>query len=138
MQGKSLECLALFRNLMVEVIVSSSYGYRLGAVGKWAHQAEDPLSVAISDFPKRGILVRSPITCCFLHNAYLCWQRSVVPTWAWKLICRIPNARWRQLCDSDKIMAEVGSPIALFLRFQKLIAFLPSLSASVSIKRALR
>ncbi|KAF9254261.1 cytochrome P450 [Marasmius fiardii PR-910] len=92
LDGKSsLDCLALFRNLMVEVIVSSSYGYRLGAVRKWALEAEDPLSVAISDFPKRGIL------------------RSVVPTWAWKLVCRIPDARWRQMCDSDKIMAEFVS-----------------------------
>ncbi|KAG7091834.1 hypothetical protein E1B28_008239 [Marasmius oreades] len=92
LDGKSpLECLALFRNLMVEVIVSTSYGYRLGAVHKLALEAEDPLSVAISDFPKRGIL------------------RSVVPTWAWKFVCRIPNARWRQMCDSDKIMAEFVS-----------------------------
>ncbi|KAK1229348.1 hypothetical protein PQX77_007605 [Marasmius sp. AFHP31] len=90
-QKMPLECLALFRNLMVEVIVSTSYGYRLGAVSKWATETEDRLSVAISDFPKRGIL------------------RSVVPTWAWNLVCRIPNARWRQMCDSDKIMAEFVS-----------------------------
>ncbi|KAF9038800.1 hypothetical protein BDZ89DRAFT_1129561 [Hymenopellis radicata] len=42
----------------------------------------------IHDFQKRGIL------------------RSAIPTWAWILICKIPNARWRQMCDSDKIMAE--------------------------------
>lgn len=42
---------------MVDVGVSSSYGYRLGAVGKWAMDVEDPLSTAINDFPKRGILV---------------------------------------------------------------------------------
>jgi hypothetical protein len=46
--GKSaVECLALFRHLLVDVLVSSSFGYRLGAVSKWA----------INDFPKRGILV---------------------------------------------------------------------------------
>ncbi|KAF9004238.1 cytochrome P450 [Cyathus striatus] len=90
--GKSpLECLALFRQLMVDVIVSSSYGYRLGAVRKWAVDVEDPLSTAISDFPKRGIL------------------RSIVPAWAWKIVCRIPNKRWRMLCDSDRIMAEFVS-----------------------------
>ncbi|KAJ2931049.1 hypothetical protein H1R20_g6052, partial [Candolleomyces eurysporus] len=90
--GKSsLECLAMFRNLMVDVTIFSLFGYRLGAVGKWALGAEDPLSTAINDFPKRGIL------------------RSLVPSWAWKLVCRIPNNRWRQLCDSDKIMAEFVS-----------------------------
>ncbi|KIK50957.1 hypothetical protein GYMLUDRAFT_234401 [Collybiopsis luxurians FD-317 M1] len=87
----SIECLTLFRNLMVDVLVSVSYGYRIHAVKKWATDNEDPLSTAISDFPKRGIL------------------RSVVPTWAWNLVCRIPMARWRQLCDSDKIMAEFVS-----------------------------
>ncbi|KAF9062643.1 cytochrome P450 [Rhodocollybia butyracea] len=90
--GKSpIECLTLFRNLMVDVIVSTSYGYRLHAVKKWASDNEDPLSTAISDFPKRGII------------------RSVVPSWAWNLVCRIPLVRWRQLCDSDKIMAEFVS-----------------------------
>ncbi|KAJ4463772.1 cytochrome P450 [Lentinula edodes] len=87
----SIECLALFRNLMVDVLVSTSYGYRLHAVKKWATDNEDPLSTAISDFPQRGIL------------------RSVVPSWAWNVVCRIPVARWRQLCDSDRIMAEFVS-----------------------------
>ncbi|TEB32169.1 cytochrome P450 11B1 [Coprinellus micaceus] len=90
--GKSsLECLAMFRNLMVDVTIFSLFGYRLGAVGKWIVGAEDPLSTAINDFPKRGIL------------------RSVVPGWAWNLVSRIPSNRWRRLCDSDKIMAEFVS-----------------------------
>lgn len=42
---------------MADIVVSSSFGYRLGAVGKWAMDVEDPLSTAINDFPKRGILV---------------------------------------------------------------------------------
>ncbi|KIM34984.1 hypothetical protein M413DRAFT_370329 [Hebeloma cylindrosporum] len=90
--GKApVECLALFRHPMVDVVVSSSFGYRLGAVKRWAMDIEDPLSTTINDFPKRGIL------------------RSIVPTWAWNLVCRIPNNRWRQLCDSDKILAEFVS-----------------------------
>jgi hypothetical protein len=48
---------------MVDVVVSSSYGYRLGAVRKWAMDVEDPLSTAINDFPKRGIIVRMTLTC---------------------------------------------------------------------------
>ncbi|KAJ3506033.1 hypothetical protein NLJ89_g7099 [Agrocybe chaxingu] len=101
MSGKTpVECLALFRHLMVDVVVSSSFGYRLGAVGKWAMDVEDPLSTAINDFPKRGIL------------------RSVVPTWAWNLVCRIPNNRWKQLCDSDKILAEFVSGRVYEMRAQ--------------------
>jgi hypothetical protein len=44
---------------MVDVIVTSSHGYRLGALSKWGAGAEEPLSTAIGDFPKRGILVGS-------------------------------------------------------------------------------
>ncbi|KAF8646155.1 hypothetical protein AX16_007380 [Volvariella volvacea WC 439] len=101
--GKSTpECLALFRHLMVDVVVSSLYGYRLGALSRWATGVEDPLSVAINDFPKRGIL------------------RSVVPTWAWDLVCRLPNRRWRQMCESDKIMAEFVSGRVYDMRTQML------------------
>ncbi|KAI0068521.1 cytochrome P450 [Artomyces pyxidatus] len=91
MAGDSVDCLCLFRQLMVDIISASSFGYHVGAVSKWTKNSEDPLSTAIGDFPKRGIL------------------RSAVPTWAWNLVCRIPNKRWRQLCDSDRIMAEFVS-----------------------------
>ncbi|KAF8165928.1 cytochrome P450 [Crassisporium funariophilum] len=96
----ALECLALFRHLMVDVVVSSSFGYHLGAVSKWTMDVEDPLSTAINDFPKRGIL------------------RSIVPTWGWNLVCRIPNNRWRQMCDSDKILAEFVSGRVYEMRAQ--------------------
>ena len=42
---------------MVDVASASSFGYRVGALSKWATDAEDPLVTAIGDFPKRGILV---------------------------------------------------------------------------------
>jgi hypothetical protein len=56
----SLECLTLFRHLMVDVAGASAYGHRVGALSKYAMGIEDPLSTAINDFPKRGILVRDP------------------------------------------------------------------------------
>jgi hypothetical protein len=42
-------------------VVSSLFVYHLGAVSKWAMD-EDPLSMAINDFPKRGILVNDSET----------------------------------------------------------------------------
>jgi hypothetical protein len=36
-------CLAMFRHLMVDVIVNSSHGIRLGAVHEWASGREDML-----------------------------------------------------------------------------------------------
>lgn len=42
---------------MVDLVVMNSYGYHLGALRRWATGAEDLLCNAISDFPKRGILV---------------------------------------------------------------------------------
>ncbi|KAJ6552267.1 cytochrome P450 [Mycena vulgaris] len=95
-----LDVLALFRHLALDIIVSSSHGFRLGAVSKWAVEAEEGLAVAIGDFPKRGVL------------------RSTVPTWAWNLVCKIPNARLRLLCDSDKIMAEFVSTRVYEMRAQ--------------------
>ncbi|KAG2073384.1 cytochrome P450 [Suillus decipiens] len=90
----SLDCLALFRHYMVDVIIASSHGYRQCALSKWIAGVEDSMATAIADFPKRGII------------------RSAVPPWVWDLICRIPNNRWRQMCDSDKIMGEfVGARV---------------------------
>lgn len=104
-----LNCLAVFRHLMVDAVVSSSYGYRLGAVSKWAVDVEDPLSTAINDFPKRGILVGPTAYLKFIYaNSSAPFQRCTIPGWAWNLVSRIPNNRWRQMCDSDKIMAEVS------------------------------
>ncbi|KAF7366924.1 hypothetical protein MSAN_00951100 [Mycena sanguinolenta] len=93
-----LDTLALFRHLALDMIVASSYGFKLGAINKWALEAEDHLTTAIGDFPKRGIL------------------RSTVPKWAWNLVCKIPNARLKLLCDSDKIMAEFVSTRAYEMR----------------------
>ncbi|KAG5349201.1 hypothetical protein C0989_005285 [Termitomyces sp. Mn162] len=98
--AEPLDCLSIFRHLMVDAVVSFSYGYRLGAVSKWAVNVEDPLSTAINDFPKRGII------------------RCTVPNWLWNLISRIPNNRWRQMCDSDKIMAEFVSGRVYEMRAQ--------------------
>ncbi|KAF8727752.1 hypothetical protein AX14_007059 [Amanita brunnescens Koide BX004] len=95
-----LECLTLFRHLMVDVVTSVSYGYQSNAVKNWSVGLENPLSTAINDFPKRGIL------------------RSAVPTWAWNVVCRIPNRRLRQLCDSDNIMAEFVSARVYEMRAQ--------------------
>jgi hypothetical protein len=55
---RSLDCLALFRHYMVDIIIASSHGYRQGALRKWILGVEDPMATAIADFPKRAIIVR--------------------------------------------------------------------------------
>ncbi|KAI0677667.1 cytochrome P450 [Trametes maxima] len=88
-KGKaSVETLDLFRHLMVDIISVTVFGSRPGALDNWAIGIQDPLSQAVYDFPTRGIV------------------RSAIPTWAWNLACRIPNDRWRRICNSDKTMAE--------------------------------
>ncbi|KAI0371502.1 cytochrome P450 [Pilatotrama ljubarskyi] len=84
----SVETLDLFRHLMVDIISVTVFGSRPGALDNWAIGIRDPLSQAVYDFPTRGIV------------------RSAIPTWAWNLVCLIPNERWRRICDSDKTMAE--------------------------------
>ncbi|KAG5637814.1 hypothetical protein H0H81_003146 [Sphagnurus paluster] len=115
-----LNCLAVFRHLMVDVVVSSSYGYRLGAVSKWALDVEDPLSTAINDFPKRGII------------------RCTLPNWLWNLVSRIPNNRWRQMCDSDKIMAEFVSGRVYEMRAQMNAGKMSELDKVPMLHRLLR
>ncbi|TFY68558.1 hypothetical protein EVJ58_g933 [Rhodofomes roseus] len=83
-----IDCLDLFRHLMVDIIGTTVFGRFPGSLNNWAKNIQDPLATAVYDFPKRGIM------------------RSAVPTWAWNLVCRIPNNRLRQICDSDRIMAQ--------------------------------
>nr|BAL05175.1 cytochrome P450 [Phanerodontia chrysosporium] len=91
-RSSSVDVLDLFRHLMVDVIACTVFGSRSGSLDNWNKGVRDPLSIAVYDFPKRGIM------------------RSAVPTWAWKLVCKVPNARFREMCNSDNIMAEyVGS-----------------------------
>ena len=56
-----LDCLMLFRNFMVDVLVTSSYGYRIGAVKTMntSRSLSTPheLCTAIALFPIRGVLV---------------------------------------------------------------------------------
>ncbi|KAI0337959.1 cytochrome P450 [Trametopsis cervina] len=88
----SVESLDMFRHFMVDVISCTVFGSRSGSLENWASNIRDPVTMAVYDFPARGIL------------------RSAVPTWAWNLVCRIPNVRLREICSSDSVMAEfVGS-----------------------------
>ncbi|TDL30161.1 cytochrome P450 [Rickenella mellea] len=90
----SYDTLLLFRLLMVDVNSAHLFGYNPGALTKWANDeshATDALSMTINDFPKRGLV------------------RSALPEWLWNILTLVPNARWRKLCNSDKILAEYVS-----------------------------
>ncbi|PSS08855.1 hypothetical protein PHLCEN_2v3470 [Hermanssonia centrifuga] len=54
----SVDCLDLFRHLMVDVIACTVFGIRTASLDNWSLNIRDPLSVAVYNFPKRGILVR--------------------------------------------------------------------------------
>ena len=57
--GKSsFECLNLFRHLMVDIMSMTIYGFHHGALKNLSMGIEDPLSMAVYDFPKRGVIVR--------------------------------------------------------------------------------
>ena len=58
---KSFECLNLFRHLMVDIMSMTIYGFHHGALGNLSLGIEDPLSTAVYDFPKRGVIVRLPL-----------------------------------------------------------------------------
>ena len=46
---------------MVDVIACTVFGSRSGSLDNWAKGVRDPLSVAVYDFPKRGIMVRTGV-----------------------------------------------------------------------------
>ena len=54
---QSFECLNLFRHLMVDIMSMTIYGFHHGALKNLALGIEDPLSMAVCDFPKRGVIV---------------------------------------------------------------------------------
>ena len=56
---KSFECLNLFRHLMVDIMSMTIYGSHHGALRNLSMGIQDPLSTAVYDFPKRGVMVRS-------------------------------------------------------------------------------
>ncbi|KAI0303911.1 cytochrome P450 [Russula brevipes] len=118
--GRAIDCLSFFRHFMADVVSASSFGHCIGALSRWTVDAEDPLVTAIGDFPKRGIL------------------RSAVPTWAWKLVCSIPNRRWRRLCDSDKIMSEFVSERVYETRLQMVSGALEQSDRTALVHRLLR
>lgn len=118
--GRSIDCLSFFRHFMADVVTAPSFGHSIGALSRWSVGIEDPLVTAIGDFPKRGIL------------------RSAVPAWAWKLVCSIPNRRWRRLCDSDKTMSEFVSARVYETRSQMVSGALEASDRITLVQRLLR
>lgn len=55
--GASVDCLDLFRHLMVDIISTTVFGRFPGSLDNWAKNIQDPLATAVYDFPKRGIMV---------------------------------------------------------------------------------
>ncbi|KAI0036319.1 cytochrome P450 [Vararia minispora EC-137] len=92
---KPINCLHYFREMLVDIICSTSFSYNSGALQARAAGVEyHPLVHAIDDFPIRGIL------------------RAVVPKSMWELLGEIPHQRWKLLYDSDAILAKfVGARV---------------------------
>ncbi|KAA1473502.1 cytochrome P450 [Dentipellis sp. KUC8613] len=93
-----VDCLDLFRQLMVDTASVTSFGVQGSALVTWARAfgtrvdaASEPvnqLSTAIGNFGTRAIL------------------RANFPTWAWSIVRRFPHTGWRQICNCDGIMAK--------------------------------
>lgn len=47
----------MFRHFTTDIISYSSYGHCAGSLKKWASGLEDPLSLAVHDFPLLGTVV---------------------------------------------------------------------------------
>ena len=68
----SFECLDLLRHLMVDIMSITLHGFHHGALKNLSMGIEDPLSTAVYDFPKRGVIVRfsTPYTRALADHTY--------------------------------------------------------------------
>ena len=62
----------MFHCLMTDVLLTTTFGAHRDAFQKWASGEEDVVSVAMEDFPKRGMLVsaRCPFVMTVIHCSY--------------------------------------------------------------------
>ena len=62
-RSSSVDVLDLFRHLMVDIISTTVFGSRPGALDNLAMGIQDILSQAVRDFPTRGIVVSVHLRC---------------------------------------------------------------------------
>lgn len=58
-QDAPIDCLAMIRHLMIDILAESAFGAQAASLRKWAAGEEDPLAVAVHDFPPLGVIVSS-------------------------------------------------------------------------------
>ncbi|KAL1702299.1 cytochrome P450 [Schizophyllum commune] len=92
-QNGPVDCLSMFHCLMTDVLLTTTIGAHENATEKWASGVEDIVSVAMEDFPKRGML------------------RNSLPAWLWRLLPWLPIPRWRRFCAADEIAYKFVSDI---------------------------
>ena len=92
---------------MTDVLLTTTFGAHRDALQKWASGKEDVVSVAMEDFPKRGMLVSdiSDLSQGCFHDQTM--QRNSLPAWLWRLLTSLPIARWRRFCTADEIVYKV-------------------------------
>ncbi|KAL1755458.1 cytochrome P450 [Schizophyllum commune] len=91
-KDEPVDCLSMFHCLMTDVLLTTTFGAHRDAFQKWASGEED-VSVAMEDFPKRGML------------------RTSLPAWLWRLLTSLPIPRWRRFCAADEIVYKFVSDI---------------------------
>ncbi|KAH8114074.1 cytochrome P450 [Phellopilus nigrolimitatus] len=90
----AVDTLLLLRHLMIDINCMHLFAYNVHSLPAWkqhnigaARAPSDLLSMAIEDFPKRGVL------------------KSALPVWLWSILTYIPNQRVQLLFDSDRILS---------------------------------
>ncbi|KAL1660622.1 cytochrome P450 [Schizophyllum commune] len=92
-KNEPVDCLTMLHCLMTDVLLITTYGAHQDALQKHASGAEDVASVAMEDFPKRGLL------------------RNSLPAWLWRLLTSLPSPRWRRFCAADEIVYKFVSDL---------------------------
>ncbi|KAH7099672.1 cytochrome P450 [Auriculariales sp. MPI-PUGE-AT-0066] len=84
----SVDCLAMFQHLMVDVLGVSAYDTRIDATKRWCNGEIHEATIAIHDWP---IWLISKIT---------------LPRWVWSLAQLIPGERYKRFFKSDAIVRQ--------------------------------
>lgn len=100
----------MIRHFILAVLVDSSCGYKADLLRTWASGSQDPLSMAIHDFPLLGVMVR------LVAAVLLEYRLTHLAAWCYPLLrVAFPHSHPEQTLETFLHFGQGASCIFLFL-----------------------
>ena len=105
----------MFRHLLIEINCKHLFGSRIQSVNDWENHVirggpPDGLSRAVSDYPKRGLLVSGKMVFKVRFDL-IETQKGVMGGYLLQALQLLPIQRVSAFCDSDAILSKVLAPV---------------------------